>query len=339
MRKLPVFFDSRQLSHKPLYEWAMGEKLPHPETTHRAETILAALERDAGRFEVLEPGETPMPWIRKVHDSALLKLYEKAREIPPGESFYPSVFPKRAETRTLVGELKQAGYYCLDSGTPLTSTTWSAACLSAACAFNAATLIESGKERAAYALCRPPGHHATRDLFGGYCYFNNAAIIAKRFKEKGRVAILDIDFHHGNGTQQIFYRDDSVFFVSIHGDPKDFYPYFSGRADEIGEGRGKEFNLNIPLPRGCDGQEYLRQIRNRVLPAIRAFHPQLLILSAGFDTYREDPIGAFTLETGDFAELGETLSGLGLPTVILQEGGYCVEKLGVNVSAFLRAFC
>jgi acetoin utilization deacetylase AcuC-like enzyme len=157
-------------------------------------------------------------------------------------------------------------------------------------------------------------------------------------RKKCRVAILDIDFHHGNGTQDIFYRDDRVFFVSLHGDPKEYYPFFSGYESEKGEGRGKGFNLNIPLPKGCDGPEFLHQIRSKAIPAIQAFNPGLLIISAGFDTYREDPVGAFTLDTEDYSELGETLGKLHLPSIILQEGGYHIETLGLNVTTFLRSF-
>jgi acetoin utilization deacetylase AcuC-like enzyme len=337
--KFPIFFDRRQLAHKPIYEWAMGEKLDHPETTHRAETILAAIEAEPELFRVVSPQVISTDLIRRVHVGELLALYEKAeREIPVGTSFYPSVFPKRRETRADLSDIRQAGYFCFDSGTPLTSSTWLAARLSASCAHDAANYVESGQGKIAYALCRPPGHHASYDLFGGYCYFNNAAIIAKRVREKCRVVILDIDFHHGNGTQDIFYHDDQVLFISIHGDPNEFYPFFSGHANEEGDGTGKGFTHNIPLPRGCDAQEYMKQLTTKVIPMIQAYQPGLLIISAGFDTYREDPIGAFTLDTPDYFEMSDKLAKLDIPTIILQEGGYCVEKLGVNVTTFLKGF-
>jgi acetoin utilization deacetylase AcuC-like enzyme len=335
---LPVFFHRLQLDHKPVYEWAMGERLAHPETTYRAETILQAIEAESGRFTVIEPTDIPRSLLTGVHHKDLLELYQRAREIPLGQNFYPSVFPKRADTRGRPDDIRQAGYFCLDSGTPLTSTTWDAAYWSAASAAAAAVAVESGKTKVAYALCRPPGHHASRDLFGGYCYFNNAAIIARRFRGHGRVAILDIDFHHGNGTQDIFYRDPSVLFISIHGEPKEYFPFFSGYAHETGAASGAGFTMNHPLPKGCDGQEYLRVLSTHVIPALKAFEPSLLILSAGFDTYLKDPIGAFALTTEDFNTVGGLLAGLDYPTVILQEGGYCVEELGLNVVSFLRAF-
>ncbi len=335
---LPVFFHRRQLEHKPVYEWAMGERLPHPETTYRAETILKAIEADASYFSVHEPIDIPKSLLTNVHHKDLLALFAHAKDMPLGQNFYPSVFPKRANLRGKPDDLRQSGYFCLDSGTPLTSTTWDAAYWSAASANAAAKHVESGKAKAAYALCRPPGHHASRDLFGGYCYFNNAAIIAKRISKRGRVAILDIDFHHGNGTQDIFYRDPSVLFISIHGDPKDYYPFFSGYSHESGAGAGTGFTINHPLPKGCDGKEYLKVLREKVIPALRAFDPSLLVISAGFDTFEKDPIGGFKLTTEDFNTIGGELSRLGYPSVILQEGGYCVEELGWNVAAFLRAF-
>lgn len=338
MKQMPVFFHSRQLAHKPVYEWAMGERLEHPETTYRAENIYNALSADSSAFVIREPQPISEAVLKRAHNPRLITLFQKAREIQEGTTFYPSVFPKRHQTRANPADVHQAGYFCYDSGTPLNSTTWEAAAWSASCANDAAKLVESGQATASYALCRPPGHHASRDLFGGYCYFNNAAIIAKRARAKCRVAILDIDFHHGNGTQDIFYRDNQVLFLSIHGDPKDFYPFFSGYAHEEGSGRGKGFTLNLPIPRGCDGQEYLKLLSRKILPTIRAFDPGMLILSAGFDTYEKDPIGAFALKTRDFHVVGELLGKLGLPTVILQEGGYCVNELGLNVATFLRGF-
>lgn len=338
---IPVFFDDRQLAHKPRYEWAFGEKIDHPETTSRAENILAAIERAAlqgepTRFSVRPPGPTPLAAIRRVHDPRLMSLYRAAEKLEPGSTFYPSVFPQRARTTPSEVDVRHAGYFCFDSGTPLAPTTWDAATLSVACAWSAADAVVAGEAPFAYALCRPPGHHAERGLFGGYCYFNNAAIVAKRLRARGRVAIVDIDFHHGNGTQALFYRDPEVLFVSIHGDPREFYPYFAGHPHETGEGPGKGFNLNVPLPRGCDAQGYLDVLDRLVLDTVRRFDPASLVISAGFDTYREDPIGDFTLDTPDFHPVGERLGRLGLPTVVLQEGGYCTDRLGANVVTFLH---
>lgn len=334
---IPVLFHPRQLEHKPLYEWAFGEKLAHPETTDRADRIFAALSADSALFSIRPPTEIPLALLQRVHDARLITLYQHAAEaLPAGKTLHPSVFPKRSQARGDPLHLGEAGYFCFDSGTPLCSTTWDAAAWSAACACEAARLVASGDAPLAYGLCRPPGHHASRDLFGGYCYFNNAALAARILRRSGTVALLDIDFHHGNGTQSLFYRDARVLFASIHGDPREFYPYFSGYQRETGEGPGRGFTLNYPLPRGCDMQGYLEVLDEGVLPAIRAFAPAFLVISAGLDTYREDPIGAFTLDTPDYHAIGERLGRLGLPTLAIQEGGYCVERLGENVATLLR---
>lgn len=337
-KKLNVYFHGDQLKHKPVYEWAFGEKLSHPETTTRADNILAALKDDPDAYALFTPEKAPLQMLRDIHDRRLISLYKAACNLPEGETFYPSLFPKRNRVIADEHDIRHSGYFCFDSGTPLASTTWLAATWSAACADSAARLIELGTDTAAYALCRPPGHHATRDLFGGYCYFNNAAICASRLRKHGRVAIIDIDFHHGNGTQGIFYSDPEVLFVSIHGDPKEFYPFYWGHERESGRGAGMGFNINIPIPEGCDGQEYLRVLSKKALLAIKKFAPAALVVSAGFDTYREDPIGRFKLETADFHHVGEALGKLKLPTVIVQEGGYCTDKLGANVSSFLTGF-
>lgn len=335
--KVPVLFHQRQLAHRPLYEWAFGNKLEHPETSYRADNIHAALAADPATFSIRPPTKLPVSLIEGTHDERLITLYKTAEAgLAAEDTLYPSVFPRRNQTTGDASDLHKAGYFCFDSGTPLTSATWEAAAWSAACADEASRVIESGASKVAYGLCRPPGHHASRDLFGGYCYFNNAAIVAKRLRSKGRIAILDIDFHHGNGTQDIFYRDDRVLFVSIHGTPADFYPYFSGFAEEKGLGKGEGFNLNVPLPRGVDGQEYRRVLEREALAAIKAFSPSYLIVSAGFDTFKSDPIGAFTLETPDYEVVGDMIGQLRLPTLVLQEGGYWVDDLGRNVATFLR---
>jgi acetoin utilization deacetylase AcuC-like enzyme len=336
---IPVFFHSTQKEHRPTYEWAFGEKLDHPETTRRIENILAAIEREGLIFSIRPPEKISIKHIHRVHGRRLTELYRTAeREIEEGRTVYPSVFPRSGQRGGDPRKLAHAGTFCFDSGTPLTTITRAAAEWSAACAHSASLLVEKKRSPFAYALCRPPGHHASREAFGGYCYYNNAAIVAKRWREKSRVAIVDIDFHHGNGTQDLFYSDPRVLFLSIHGDPARYYPFHSGRAEERGSGHGRGFNINIPLPGGVDGQEYFRILDQQVLPTLRKFNPAYLILSAGFDTYREDPVGHFALDTPDFAAVAGRFASLGLPTVVLQEGGYCVAKLGLNVVTFLQAF-
>lgn len=332
---VPVLFHPAQMAHRPLLEWAFGKRLRHPETSRRAERILAALGRHPRSFPVQAPRRIPLALIRRVHHHRLLTLYQTARSLPEDQTFHPSVFPKRSQCVGDPFDIHQAGYFCFDSGTPLHARTWEAAAWSAACAVEAAALVARRTTRLAYALSRPPGHHASRDLMGGYCYLNNAAVAVERLRGAGRIAVLDIDFHHGNGTQSIYWRDPDVLFVSIHGDPRQFYPYFSGYASEVGAGRGVGATRNLPLDAGADGDDYLDVLRREALPAITRFDPTALVVSAGFDTWRDDPIGDFTLETGDIERIGEAIGTLRLPAVVVQEGGYATEALGQNVIAFL----
>ncbi len=331
-----AFFHPDQLSFKPVYEWAFGERIEHPETTARAESIVGALDADP-LFSLQEPVALTPRQLMAVHAYPLLTLYSTAQQLADGETYYPTVFPKKSQGSGDPTRIHHAGHFCFDAGTPLNNQTAAAAGWSAACAVAAARSLPAGKPGLAYALSRPPGHHATRDLFGGYCYFNNAALAARVFRRrKMRVALVDIDFHHGNGTQSIFYRDDKVLVVNIHGDPADSFPYFAGFADEVGLGRGRGFNVNIPLPRGTDGQEYSRVLDDHVLPALRNYAPDALVVSAGLDAYHLDPVGDFTLQTSDFHRVGHALGRLGLPTVAVQEGGYYTPDLGVNAVALLR---
>lgn len=333
LASMPVFFSEAQLEFEPGYEWALGEKIAHPEHAARAESILGTLGRDPA-FEVRPPESLPGGLLRRQHADALITLYETAASMPEGETLYPSVFPR--DTRS--GDprnLHHAGAFCFDAGTPLSARTLDAVTWSAATAHAAARALMAGAP-AAYALSRPPGHHATRDLFGGYCYVNNCGLAARALRRRGRVAIIDIDFHHGNGTQALFYRDPQVLTVSLHGDPREFFPYHAGYADERGAGRGLGYNLNLPLAAGCDGQAWLRTFDAEALTAVRAYAPAALVVAAGFDGYTKDPLGEFTLETADFEVIGERIGRMGLPTVMVQEGGYHVAHLGRNVGAFLR---
>ena len=334
---VPVFFHPAQLEFKPLYEWAFGEKIAHPETTARAESILAAVDADGATFTRAEPDRIPVSALRAQHNFNLLTLYTTARtQLDTGETFYPMVFPRLRDGKGDPTNLHQAGAFCFDSGTPLCHDTWDAAGWSAACAHTAARTIISGKAPLAYALSRPPGHHATRDAFGGYCYYNNTGLAARALRRKGRVAIVDIDFHHGNGTQSLFYRDAKVFTISVHGDPRDVFPYFAGFADETGVSKGLGHNLNVPLPRGIDGATYLEILERTVLPAVRHFAPDFLVVAAGFDTYEKDPVGDFALVRPDYHAIGERFGRLGLPTVVVQEGGYYAPDLGALAVAFLH---
>jgi acetoin utilization deacetylase AcuC-like enzyme len=219
----------------------------------------------------------------------------------------------------------RAGYYCIDTFTPLDSNAYHAARAAVDVALTAAEELVRGRH-VAYALCRPPGHHAQHRFFGGFCYFNNAAVAAQYLSARGRVAILDIDYHHGNGTQDIFYRRADVLTVSLHGHPNIAYPYFSGFADESGEGDGMGLNLNLPLPERTDDAGYLKAL-DRALAAIRRFAPSCLVVSLGFDVLKGDPTGSFTLSTRTMGVIGRRMAELGLPMLFVQEGGYNLRNL------------
>ena len=333
--KIPTFFHTAQMEFRPKYEWALGNRIKHPETTKRAEKIYRTLKKSPELFDVHEPARIPLKPIRDSHNYQLMTLYNTASQLEDGNTFYPSVFPQRQKGKADPTNIYHAGFYCFDSGTPLNNKTWTAAAWSAACAYEATVGVGSGKYSLAYALSRPPGHHASRDSYGGYCYFNNAAIAGRYLKKKGRIVILDIDFHHGNGTQEAFYSDDKVFFISIHGDPRKYFPYFCGFPNENGSGKGVGFNMNIILPEKTKKRAYLKCLNDIVIPAIKRYEPSHLIISAGFDTYVHDPIGDFALETPDFFSIGDKLGKLNLPTSVLQEGGYYTPDLGQNVKSFL----
>lgn len=328
------YFHVDQLVFKPAYEWAFGRRIKHPETTARAESILRALKRDRA-FEVIAPKPLSPGTLKRTHSEELIALYNAAATLPDGETFYPSVFPKESIGAGDPNNVRHAGAFCFDSGTPLCKQTWSAASWSAACAHAAATDVARGS-RLAYALSRPPGHHATRKFFGGYSYFNNSAIAARRLRAKGRVALLDIDFHHGNGSQTLFERNPNVLTVSIHGDPREYYPFFCGYEREIGRGAGEGYNRNIPLPSETTGDRFLHALEASALRVVEDFAPDYLVVAAGFDTYERDPVGNFLLTTEDYTRVGAAIRQLSLPTVVVQEGGYYAPHLGRNVVAFLR---
>ena len=227
------------------------------------------------------------------------------------------------------------GAYSFDASSPIAEGTWEGAYWSAQTALTALDAVLAG-ESAAFALCRPPGHHAGRDYLGGYCHLNNAAIAAEAATAVGRrVAILDVDYHHGNGTQDIFYVRGDVFFASIHADPRTDYPYFWGHADEAGQGAGEGATFNLPLPRGTNLAAYLPALE-QALAAIAAFGADLLVISYGADTFAGDPISHFRLETADYAIIAGRIAALNLPSLVVMEGGYAVDALGANVAAFLE---
>ncbi len=336
MTKIPVFFHPNQLEFKPLYEWAFGEKIDHPETTARAESILRAVQRDSA-FEVRQPRSIPFDSLRELHNFNLFTLYATAQtNLEEGETFSPMVFPRERDGSGDPTNLNQTGAFCFDSGTPLCHNTLDAAGWSAGCAYDAADLVATGEAKLAFSLSRPPGHHATHDSFGGYCYFNNAAVAARRLGQHGRVAIIDIDYHHGNGTQALFYGDADTLTISIHANPAEVFPYFVGYAHETGEVDGLGFNSNIIVDKSVDGKHYLELLDEMVKPALDAYAPDFLVIAAGFDTYYKDPVGGFELVMDDYHPLGRWFGQLELPTVVVQEGGYFAPDLGDMAVEFLR---
>ncbi|MBN1944451.1 MAG: histone deacetylase family protein [Bradymonadales bacterium] len=300
----------------------------------RIDRILQELQR-AELCRQVAPKEHPAKVLHSVHDAELVRYLRRVcRGVPPARSIYPNVFPLRNQARPPRILADRAGYYCIDTFTPLNENALRAARMAADCALTAAELILAG-ERLAYALVQPPGHHAGRRYFGGTCYFNNAALCAQLLSQVGQVAILDIDYHHGSGQQDIFYRRSDVLTVSIHGHPHIAYPHFTGFEDEIGEDQGLGFNLNIPLAKRVDGHRYLQALK-RALAAIRQFDPRFLVLAFGLDTAKADPTGSWFLTSPDFHRCGHHIGGLNLPTVIVQESGYRTRAIGTHVRTFLE---
>ncbi len=304
------------------------------ESPVRVRSILAELDK-SGLFARLKPRAFPDKNIHAVHDADFISYLQHAsQDVPEGKSLYPYVFPVRNKTRPPKEPSVLSGYYCIDTFTPINRNAYPAARRGVDCVLTAAREILEGR-RVAYALVRPPGHHAERRAFGGFCYFNNNAIAAQYLCTYGKVAILDIDYHHGNGQQDIFYRRSDVLTVSIHGHPRFAYPYFTGFEDERGEGEGEGFNLNLPLPENLDGERYRKKL-GQSLHRIEEFSPQFLVVALGLDTAKGDPTGTWSLMAKDFEENGCLIGTLGLPTLVVQEGGYRTRTLGQNARNFFR---
>lgn len=340
---MKTVFSAGQLAHDPKQEISDGMLKPAVEIPARAEMVRdAVLARGLG--ELLEPEDFGMEPLARVHAAGYLAFLESfwSRWTDLGRSgeAFPFVWPVRGLNIEPVPDHVDGllGRYSFDAGTPLGEHTFVAARASANSALTAARLVAGG-ERAAFALCRPPGHHAAADYYGGYCFLNNAAIAAQWLRDAGaeRVAVLDVDYHHGNGTQSIFYDRPDVFFLSIHADPREEYPYFLGHAAETGNGAGAGFTANYPLELGADWQVWSRALA-AAIDRIAAFRPDTLVVSLGLDAYEKDPISRFRLVHDDFTRMGAALAGLGLPTVFVMEGGYAVDALGTNCVNVLAGF-
>lgn len=339
------FFNPLHALHAPEQEFFRGQLVPCHETPARAQSVQEALL--AAGHRISEPGADSIELLTQVHSLRYLQFIEKAWELwlrldPKNAERQP--WPSTWPVRTLRSDIEplefsaRLGLYSFDSGTPLSSGTWAAAKAGADAAYSAALALQQG-ERAAFCASRPPGHHAGPDFMGGYCFLNNAAVAAQALRNQGcaRVAILDVDYHHGNGTQACFYDRDDVLFISLHGDPSTEYPFFLGHGDETGSGAGLGFNLNLPLPPGTLAAHWFEALE-RGCRRLQAYAPDALVVSLGLDTYEGDPISKFRLASSDFSRLGERLGRLGLPTVFVLEGGYATAQLGANAVAVLNAF-
>lgn len=333
---MKLYYTSKSRLHNPQFEINNGEKVNHPENAQRVEVILETLEREG--FEIEEVNrEIPQRDLKRTHTGDFIDgLRRASNSISEGQVLYPDVFARdRMSRRESV--LATLGQYSFDVYTPVTFGTYEAALNSAGLALRGANELARGRVETIYVLTHPIGHHALPDKMGGYSYFNNAAIAANSLSAFGRVAILDLDFHHGNGTQEIFYNRSDVLFASLHVDPEVKFPYYYGYRNERGEGEGAGFNFNYSMPLGTDEDTYQRNLEKAVRQ-IRRFKPAFLVISLGFDTYINDPIGGFRLRTPYYQKAAETIRRLNVPTLIVQEGGYDLSALGQNLVSFLRGY-
>jgi acetoin utilization deacetylase AcuC-like enzyme len=344
-----IFFSAKQLAHRPVQFTIAGRLVPHLEAPERCERMVQAL---VGASYVVEPPREDygLDSIARVHAPGYLEFLRTAWERwatlkNPGPEVLPNIHPYRGAGDDLApraapraaSPLAQASWYLGDLACPIGPHTWESAVAAAHTAVAAAESVLAG-EHAGYALCRPPGHHAMADRAAGFCYLNNAAIAAEfllqHFK---RVAILDVDTHHGDGTQAIFYRRADVQYVSVHVDPSGYYPFFSGYADEYGAREGEGFNLNLPLQPGSGDAEFLDALDDG-FGAIRAHGSEALVISVGFDAHERDPLSVLKVTNDGYRRIGDAIAALKIPTVIVQEGGYNLDQLGANLIAFLGGF-
>jgi acetoin utilization deacetylase AcuC-like enzyme len=340
---MKTFYSPAHLHHDPLAQFEGGQLLPAVEIPVRAERVKTEIEaRKIG--PVLAPAAFDDAPILKVHDAGLVEFLGVAfddwvkRHGDKAPAALPSAWPAHGLRDGRHGDIEaRLGSYTFSADTPILRGTWTAAREAVNVALSAAAVVRAG-DKSAFALTRPPGHHAATDVFGGFCYLNNIAIAAQWFADAGlRPAILDVDYHHGNGTQTIFYNRDDVFFCSVHADPSFAYPHFLGFADESGEGAGAGFNLNLPLPAGTDWARYDDAV-TRAKSAIGNFGADVLLVSLGLDTYIDDPIALFELKPVDYLRLGARIAEIGLPTLFVFEGGYAVDAIGEIAVNVLEGF-
>ena len=338
---LTIYSDDHHLHHGRC-ELIDGQLMPCFEMPSRADHILQRVQtRELGPVQA--PHDFGRDPILRVHSAAYLDFFEGAwarwAEQGLDGDLMPYTWPARTLRAIVPASLHgQLGYYSFDGGAPITAGTWRAAYSAAQVALTAQAAIQNGAP-SAFALCRPPGHHAAGDLMGGYCYLNNAAIAAQAFLDQGgkKVAILDVDYHHGNGTQSIFYERNDVLFTSIHGHPEAEFPFFLGYEDELGEGPGAGFNFNYPLAAGSAWERWSAALE-LACGEIEGYDADVLVVSLGVDTFKNDPISQFKLDSPDYLRMGERIARLGKPTLFVMEGGYAVEEIGINAVNVLEGF-
>ena len=337
---MKAIFDARQRAHDPKHFMANGRLSANPEQPQRIDELTRGA-RAAG-CDFVAPADHGLGPIAEIHSPEYLYFLETIharwqRTEGASEEVIPNVHPDRRTASYPSSAAGQAGFHQTDTSCPIAAGTWQSAHWSAQSALSAADGVLGG-ERTVYALCRPPGHHDFGDLAGGFCFFNNAAIAAQALLRAGRrPAILDVDVHHGNGTQGIFYRRRDVLTVSIHADPARFYPFYWGHAAERGEDEGMGYNFNLPLPRGTVTEDYLVAL-DLALDRIRSFGADVLVLALGLDAHENDPFHGFKVTTPGFAEIAARIAGLDLACVIVQEGGYLSADLGDNLTSFLKGY-
>ena len=331
---MKTIYSKKYSLHNSLTELSGGKLVKPFETSERVKFILNEISnRKLG--PILEAKDQDLDIIYKVHDKNYVKFLETAwdewiKEGFKGEAI-PTVWPSRSMNSKIIpnnieGKL---GYYCLANETSISQGTIEGAYESVKIALTAAEILQN--EKSIFALCRPPGHHASKDQYGGYCFFNNIAIAAEKLIEEGakKIFILDIDFHHGNGTQEIFYNRPDVYFASLHGDPMEAFPHFLGHADEKGIEDGEGFNLNCPLPRNTSYEQWRKSLI-KVIDEVKTFSPDFFLISLGVDTFEYDPISFFKLKSEDYFDVGRIISSLNLPTLFVMEGGYAINQIGIN---------
>jgi acetoin utilization deacetylase AcuC-like enzyme len=317
MKNIPIIYSPLHKKHSPKWEIINEEKVAYAEVPERIEQIVKEFRAKGMGDLIQEPQQFSLRYISAVHQTHYIdyvKRISKQEAKKKKDGYFTSFFIN-------------------DLCAPIVPATYDAAVESVNCALTGTRLLK--KQKVVYALCRPPGHHAEKNRMGGYCYFNNAAIAADYLSQRGKVAILDIDFHHGNGTQQIFYERSDVLYVSLHVDPTEGFPYTAGFADEEGSGPGKGYNKNFPLPLGTDEKTYMH-ILQQALGLIRKYNPTTVVVSCGFDTYEKDPIGGFRLTIPFYEKIARKIISLKLPTLVIQEGGYNIDDLGEIAYSFMK---